>query len=69
LDWLLLRLREHGSLARRLEAIPEFLKPAGRTAKLEMYRRDDPAPAIAEFSQYMSAAFRGVVSRLPGHRV
>jgi predicted ATP-grasp superfamily ATP-dependent carboligase len=63
LDWLLLRLREKGGLARRLEAIPEFLRPTGRMAKLEVYRRDDPAPAIAEFSQYLSAALRGAIGR------
>jgi predicted ATP-grasp superfamily ATP-dependent carboligase len=66
LDWLLLRLRENGSLTRRLKAIPEFLRPAGSTARLETFRRDDPAPAMAEFSQYVRAALRGAVSRLPG---
>ena len=64
LDWLLLRLREKGSLARRLGAIPEFLKPAGRMTKHEVYRKDDPAPALAECSQYLSAAFRGAIGRL-----
>jgi predicted ATP-grasp superfamily ATP-dependent carboligase len=63
LDWLLIRLREPGALARRLNAIPEFLRPAGATTHGEMYRRDDPAPAIHECSQYLSAAFRGVVGR------
>jgi predicted ATP-grasp superfamily ATP-dependent carboligase len=66
LDWLLLRLRENGSLTRRLKAIPDFLRPAGSTARLETFRRDDPAPALAEFSQYVRAALRGAVSRLPG---
>ena len=66
LDWLLLRLREKGSLARRLGAIPEFLRPAGRMTKHEVYRRDDPAPALAEYSQYLSAAFRGAFGRLGG---
>jgi predicted ATP-grasp superfamily ATP-dependent carboligase len=65
LDWLLLRLRENGSLTRRLKAIPEFLRPAGSTARLETFRRDDPAPAMAEFSQYVRAALRGAASRLP----
>jgi predicted ATP-grasp superfamily ATP-dependent carboligase len=63
LDWLLLRLREKGSLARRLGAIPEFLRPAGRTARAEVYRRDDPAPAIREISQYSHALLRGAVAR------
>jgi predicted ATP-grasp superfamily ATP-dependent carboligase len=64
LDWLLLRLREQGSLARRLGAIAEFLKPSGRSAKLEVYRRDDLAPAITEFAQYLTAALRGATGRL-----
>jgi len=34
--------------------------------KHEVYRRDDPAPALAEYSQYLSAAFRGAVGRLGG---
>ena len=63
LDWLLLRLREKGSLARRLGAIPEFLRPAGRTARAEVYRRDDPGPAIREISQYSHALLRGAVAR------
>src|SRR5262249_51705059 len=63
LDWLLIRLREPGGLARRLKAIPEFLRSAGDTAYGEMYRRDDPAPAIRECSQYLNSAFRGVVGR------
>jgi predicted ATP-grasp superfamily ATP-dependent carboligase len=63
LDWLLLRLRGNGGPARRLEAIPEFLRPAGRMTKHEVYRSDDPAPAITEFSQYLSAALRGVIGR------
>jgi predicted ATP-grasp superfamily ATP-dependent carboligase len=66
LDWLLLRLREKGTLARRLRAISEFLRPAGRMTKHEVYRTDDPAPALAEYSQYLSAAFRGAMERLGG---
>jgi predicted ATP-grasp superfamily ATP-dependent carboligase len=68
LDWLLLRLREQGSLARRLRAIPEFLRPVGRTARAEVYRRDDPAPAIREFSQYSQDFLRGAVARLGRRR-
>jgi predicted ATP-grasp superfamily ATP-dependent carboligase len=66
LDWLLLRLREKCSLARRLGAIPEFLTPAGRMTKHEVYRRDDPGPALAECSQYVGAAFRSAIARLNG---
>jgi len=63
LDWLLLRLQEKGGLARRLGAIPEFLRPAGRTARAEVYRRDDPAPAIREISKYSHALLRGAIAR------
>jgi len=66
LDSLFLKLREKGSLGRRLGAIPEFLTPGGRMTKHEVYRSDDPAPALAEYSQYLSAAFRGAVGRLSG---
>ena len=64
LDWLLIRLRERGSLARRLKAIPEFLRPAGRAARAEVFRRDDPAPAIRELSLYSRALLRDAVARL-----
>jgi predicted ATP-grasp superfamily ATP-dependent carboligase len=64
LDWLLIRLQERGSLARRLEAIPEFLRPAGRATRAEIFRRDDPAPAIRELSQYSRALLRDAVARL-----
>jgi len=63
LDWLFIRLREPGRLARRLGAIPEFLGPTGRMGRGEVYRRDDPAPAIREFSQYLRAALRGAIGR------
>lgn len=59
-DWLLLRLREPG----RLRAVQEFLTPAGRTARGELLRADDPAPAALEVGQYLQAAFRGVTGRL-----
>jgi predicted ATP-grasp superfamily ATP-dependent carboligase len=59
-DWLLLRLRESG----RLQAVREFLTPAGRSARGEVLRGDDPAPAAVELSQYLAAAFRGVTGRL-----
>jgi predicted ATP-grasp superfamily ATP-dependent carboligase len=54
-DWLLLRLREPD----RLRALREFLTPAGRLARGEILRRDDPAPAVVELSQYLAAALRG----------
>lgn len=69
LDWLLLRLRERGRLARRLGAIPEFLRPAGKTARSEVYRRDDPAPALTELSQYSHDVLRGALARLGRRRV
>jgi predicted ATP-grasp superfamily ATP-dependent carboligase len=59
-DWLLLRLRERG----RLQAVREFLTPAGRLARGEVLRGDDPAPAAVELSQYLAAAFHGVTGRL-----
>jgi predicted ATP-grasp superfamily ATP-dependent carboligase len=59
-DWLLLRLRESG----RLQAVREFLTPAGRLARGEVLRGDDPAPAAVELSQYLAAAFHGVTGRL-----
>ena len=64
LDWLLIRLRERGSLARRLKALPEFLRPAGRGARAEVFRPDDPAPAIRELSLYSRALLRDAVARL-----
>jgi len=64
LDWLLIRLQEKGSLARRLEAIPEFLRPAGRGTRAEVFRWDDPAPAIRELSQYSQALLRDTIARL-----
>ena len=64
LDWLLIRLRERGSLARRLKALPEFLRPAGRRARAEVFRPDDPAPAIRELSLYSRALLRDAVARL-----
>jgi predicted ATP-grasp superfamily ATP-dependent carboligase len=60
LDWLLLRMREPG----RLRAVREFLTPSGRRTRSEMLRRDDPAPAAVELSQYLTEAFRGVTGRL-----
>jgi predicted ATP-grasp superfamily ATP-dependent carboligase len=68
LDWLLLRLRDNSHPTRRLEAIAEFLRPAGHMARSEVYRRDDPAPAMTELSQYLGAVFRAAAGRFRGFR-
>ena len=68
LDWLLLRLREKGSLGRRLGAIQEFVRPTGPMARAEIYRRDDPAPAIKELSRYCQDALGGALARLGRQR-
>jgi predicted ATP-grasp superfamily ATP-dependent carboligase len=64
LDWLLLRLRERGGIAGQLGAIVEFLKPQGKTTRAEVFRRDDPAPALLELLQYLRDAFRGAIGQL-----
>jgi predicted ATP-grasp superfamily ATP-dependent carboligase len=56
-DWLLLRSRETG----RLRAVREFLRPVGRRTRGEVLRRDDPVPAALEVSQYLGAAWRGLL--------
>jgi predicted ATP-grasp superfamily ATP-dependent carboligase len=56
-DWLLLRSRETGGL----RAVREFLRSVGPRARGEILRRDDPAPAALELSQYVGAAWRGVL--------
>jgi predicted ATP-grasp superfamily ATP-dependent carboligase len=63
-DWLLLRLREKGGTARRLQAVRDFLRSAGRTARAEILRRDDPAPAVVELSQYLGEACRGAMGKM-----
>ena len=63
-DWLLLRLRERGGIAGQLGAILEFLRPTGKMARAEVFRRDDPAPAVEELSQYLRRALHGAVGRL-----
>jgi predicted ATP-grasp superfamily ATP-dependent carboligase len=60
-DWLLLRCREAGGAARRLRAIGQFLKPAGKSTRAEVFRRDDPRPAVVELGQYVSDALRGAM--------
>lgn len=64
LDWLLLRLRERGGIPGRIGAILEFLRPAGKLARAEVFRQDDPRPAVVELSQYLGDALHGVVARL-----
>jgi predicted ATP-grasp superfamily ATP-dependent carboligase len=66
LDRLILKLREKARPARPMEAIQEFLRPVG--ARAEVYRRDDPAPAITELAQYSQDVFRGALARLGRHR-
>jgi predicted ATP-grasp superfamily ATP-dependent carboligase len=63
-DWLLLRLREPGGLSGRLRAMREFLTPPGPTARGEILRRDDPAPAAVEASQYLRDVLGGLMGRL-----
>jgi predicted ATP-grasp superfamily ATP-dependent carboligase len=63
-DWLLLRLRGKGGMGGRLGAIRAFLGPAGKTARAEILRRDDPAPAAVELAQYLRDAVRGVIGKV-----
>jgi predicted ATP-grasp superfamily ATP-dependent carboligase len=63
-DWLLLRLRERGGIAGQLGAILEFLRPAGVMTRAEVFRRDDPAPAVMELAQYLRHALRSAIRRL-----
>ncbi len=63
-DWLLLRLRERAGIAGQLGAILEFLRPTGKMARAEVFRRDDPAPALVELSQYLRQVLHGAVRRL-----
>jgi predicted ATP-grasp superfamily ATP-dependent carboligase len=49
LDWLLLRLREGGHTG----AIREFLTSTGTMARAEIFRWNDPWPALEELSQYV----------------
>jgi len=63
-DWLLLRLRERAGIAGQLGAILEFLRPTGKMARAEVFRWDDPAPAVVELSQYLRQMLHGAVRRL-----
>ena len=58
-DWLMLRSRETG--LRR--ALGELFRSTGPRARGEILRRDDPAPAAVELSQYLGAAVRGALGR------
>jgi predicted ATP-grasp superfamily ATP-dependent carboligase len=64
MDWLLLRLRGARGISERVAALREFSRSAGPKARAEVLRRDDPAPAAVELSQYLRAAFGGAVARL-----
>jgi predicted ATP-grasp superfamily ATP-dependent carboligase len=63
-DWLLLRLREANGVSERLGALRTFLRPAGKTARAEILRRDDPAPATVELWQYLRDAVQGVTEKV-----
>jgi predicted ATP-grasp superfamily ATP-dependent carboligase len=64
LDWLLLRLRETRGLGDRLDALRQFVRSAGATARAEVLRGDDPAPQAEELGQYVRAALGGAWARL-----
>jgi len=64
LDCLLLRFR-NGS---RLGALRDFLKSNGNATRGEILRWDDPAPGMAELSQYMDHIVRGLARRVAGRR-
>jgi len=59
LDWLLLRIRETSPP----RAIREFLRHFGRGARNEVFRWDDPGPALEELSQYVGHILRGTIKR------
>lgn len=59
LDWLLLRFRETSPLG----AIREFLRHFGKGARNEIFRWDDPVPALEELSQYVGQILRGASKR------
>jgi predicted ATP-grasp superfamily ATP-dependent carboligase len=63
-DSLLLRLRERGGPGGRAEALAAFLSPAGRMTKSEVFRMDDPTPAMTELSQYLGSALHGALGRI-----
>ena len=62
LDSLLLRFRN----GKGLGGLGEFLKWNGNTTRNEIFRWDDPRPALNELSQYAGQAFRGITRRLRG---
>ncbi|MGH7380647.1 MAG: ATP-grasp domain-containing protein [Candidatus Methylomirabilales bacterium] len=60
LDWLLLRLRD----ASPSKVIREFLRHFGKGARNEVFRWDDPRPALEELSQYVGQILRGGSEKL-----
>lgn len=60
LDWLILRLREMSPP----RAIREFLGHFGKGARNEVFRWDDPRPALEELSQYVGQILRGASKKL-----
>ena len=63
-DWLMLRLRDKDGGRRRLGALREFLRPAGKAVRSEILRRDDPAPAAVELGHYLRDALRGAMRKV-----
>jgi predicted ATP-grasp superfamily ATP-dependent carboligase len=63
-DWLLLRLRDKDGVRHRFAALREFVGAAGRAARSEVFRRDDPVPAAVELAHYMRDALRGAVRKV-----
>jgi len=61
LDWLLLRARETSPLG----AIREFMTHFGKGARNEIFRWDDPRPALEELAQYVGHILRGTIKRSP----
>lgn len=57
LDWLLLRFRETSPLA----AFREFLTHFDKGARNEVFRWDDPRPALEELSQYVGHILRRTI--------
>lgn len=63
LDWLLLRLRHGNGAATRLNALWEFMEPYGNMTRSEVFRRDDPQPALEELRQYLGQTVRERIVR------
>ncbi len=52
LDWLFLTLRGNKELGARLRAFHDFVRPSGKMTQSEVFRWNDPRPALEELSQY-----------------